>query len=117
MLDGERIIPLKEAARRLSATARRAAAKGSRKRGQPRERAGDADANERHDMPATLPPALWTQKKVAEFLSASKRYVRDSSIPKLLLPGTGPARRPLVRYDPRAVQEWYNLHSADQSAA
>jgi hypothetical protein len=66
---------------------------------------------------AGLPPVLWTQKEAAKFLSVSPRYVRDSSMPKLLLPGTGPARRPLVRYDPRAVQDWYNLHSADQSEA
>jgi hypothetical protein len=117
MLEDERMVSFGETARRLSPTASRASVKRSRKHGQPRERGGNADANERHDMPGSLPPALWTQKEAAEFLGVSPRYVRDSTIPKVLLTGNGPARRPLVRYDPRAVERWCKLNSASQSAA
>jgi hypothetical protein len=56
---------------------------------------------------------LWTQREAAEFLSVSERYLRASSVPKLLLPGTGPRGKPLVRYCPSDVIEWsraYRTH-------
>jgi hypothetical protein len=35
---------------------------------------------------------LWTQRQAAAYLGVSQRYLRDSSCPKLLLPGNGPNR-------------------------
>jgi hypothetical protein len=116
MLEGDRMEPFPEAPRQPGQMRRQAAGKGSRKRGQPSANA-IAGAIEARNPSVALPPTLWTQKQAAEFLRVSVRYVRDSSIPKLLLPGKGPARRPLVRYDPHAVQEWYNRHSTTESAA
>jgi hypothetical protein len=54
---------------------------------------------------------LWTQAEAAAFLSVSQRYLRASACPKLLLPGTGPAGKPLVRYDPNAVRAWVDQRS------
>ena len=53
---------------------------------------------------------LWTQHNVAAYLSVSTRYVRGCTIPKLVLPGSGP--RGLVRYDPNAVKAWAAQHVA-----
>ena len=50
--------------------------------------------------------SLWTQREAAAFLRVSRRYLRDSSCPKLLLPGHGVRGRPLVRYDPASVAAW-----------
>ena len=54
-----------------------------------------------------VPPAsLWTQREAAAYLHVTPRYLRDSSCPKILLPGNGPHGRPIVRYEPRAVRHW-----------
>jgi hypothetical protein len=50
---------------------------------------------------------LWSQKEAAYFLGVSTRYLRESSCPKVLLPGTGEKGQPLVRYEPAAVRQWY----------
>jgi hypothetical protein len=58
---------------------------------------------------ATAPLAsdhLCTQAEAAYFLGVSTRYLRESSCPKVLLPGTGEKGQPVVRYDPSAVREW-----------
>ena len=49
---------------------------------------------------------LWTQRDAAAFLGVTPRYLRDSSCPKLLLPGNGPKGQPLVRYEPEEVRAW-----------
>jgi hypothetical protein len=49
---------------------------------------------------------LWTQREAAHFLGVSARYLRDSSCPKILLPGNGEKGQPLVRYDPAEVRAW-----------
>ena len=49
---------------------------------------------------------LWTQREAAQYLRVSPRYLRSSDCPKLLLPGTGRAGRPLVRYSPEDVRAW-----------
>lgn len=56
---------------------------------------------------------LWTQREAAAFLGVTPRYLRDSSCPKILLPGNGKKRQPLVRYDPAAVRGW--AHAWDTS--
>ena len=62
-------------------------------------------------------PRLWTQKETAAHLGVSERYLRSSTAPKLLLPGTGPRRRPLVRYEPRAVEAWYRAFTSGAGEA
>jgi hypothetical protein len=49
---------------------------------------------------------LWTQAEAAEYLCVSQRYLRASSCPKILLPGTGTHGKPLVRYNPADVRGW-----------
>ena len=58
------------------------------------------------DRPQLAADHLWSQKEAAYFLGVSTRYLRESSCPKVLLPGTGARGHPLVRYDPKAVREW-----------
>ena len=56
---------------------------------------------------------LWTQREAAAFLGVSTRYLRDSSCPKILLPGSGRKGNPLVRYDPADVRTWVrNWHTS-----
>ena len=57
-------------------------------------------------MPERAPDRLWTQKEAAAFLAVTPRYLRDSTCPKILLPGNGRKRQPLVRYDPDEVRGW-----------
>jgi hypothetical protein len=51
--------------------------------------------------------ALWSQKQAAAYLCVSVRYLRESSCPKVLLPGNGDHGKPLVRYEPAAVRQWW----------
>lgn len=51
---------------------------------------------------------LWTGSETAYYLGVSARYLRESSCPKVLLPGNGKKGQPLVRYDPAQVREWWN---------
>jgi hypothetical protein len=55
---------------------------------------------------------LWTQADCAAFLAVSPRWLRDSTAPKVMLPGGGPAGRPIVRYEPAAIQSWYKTFTA-----
>lgn len=49
---------------------------------------------------------LWNQEEAAAYLSVSPRYLRDSSCPKVCLPGNGRQRQSLVRYKPEQVIAW-----------
>lgn len=51
---------------------------------------------------------LWTQEQAAAYLNVSTRYLRDSSCPKVLLPGNGRQREYLLRYKPEQVIQWVN---------
>ena len=51
---------------------------------------------------------LWTSKQAAAYLQMSARWLRDSSVPKVLLPGAG--KRASVRYDPDEVKAWARHH-------
>ena len=62
-------------------------------------RAGAASSSE-------LPARLWKQSEAAAYLGVTTRYLRDSSCPKILLPGNGAKGHPVVRYDPAEVREW-----------
>jgi hypothetical protein len=55
---------------------------------------------------------LWTQREAAAYLQVSERYLRASTCPKQLLPGTGIAGKPIVRYAPAAVEAWAHSRSA-----
>jgi hypothetical protein len=50
---------------------------------------------------------LIKQKEAALLLGVSVRYLRDSNAPFIDLPGNGPLRKPLRRYDPVALRAWY----------
>lgn len=47
-----------------------------------------------------------TQKEAAATLRVSVAWLRASECPKVLLPGNGPKRRPLVRYRMSDIQAW-----------
>lgn len=50
---------------------------------------------------------LWTQKQAAAYLNVSERFLRDSSCPKVLLPGNGKEQKEsVIRYKPEAVMRW-----------
>ncbi|HLQ23573.1 MAG TPA: hypothetical protein VK132_10215 [Gemmatimonadales bacterium] len=49
---------------------------------------------------------LLTQRQAAQVLQVSVAYLRASSCPKLLLPGSGPCGKPLVRYLRSDVLSW-----------
>lgn len=57
---------------------------------------------ERHYVADTL----LTQRDAADLLKVSVSYLRSSSCPKVLLPGNGPRRKPLVRYLRSDVLSW-----------
>jgi hypothetical protein len=61
--------------------------------------------------------STWTQRQAAAFLGVSVRYLRSSACPKLLLPGTGMARKPLVRYDAHEVVAWRDAYRSDRRMA
>jgi hypothetical protein len=60
---------------------------------------------------------LWTQREAAAYLQVSERYLRGSSCPKKLLPGSGEQGKPLVRYDPHDVQTWVQHQTAERRFA
>lgn len=49
---------------------------------------------------------LWNQREAAQYLGVSVRYLRESTCPKLLLPGNGPKGHHVVRYLPAEVRAW-----------
>jgi hypothetical protein len=53
---------------------------------------------------------LWSQKRAVRSMEVSVSYLRASDCPKVLLPGNGPGKKPLVRYDPREVLKWANRY-------
>jgi hypothetical protein len=59
---------------------------------------------------------LWTQKQAASYLGVSARYLRDSTCPKLLLPGHGKAGHPIVRYEPDEVRAWARAWAAKKAS-
>ena len=60
---------------------------------------------------------LWTQREAAAYLRVSARYLRASSVPKILLPGNGAKGKAMVRYDPAAVRAWWEAHKATRRYA
>lgn len=56
------------------------------------------------------PARLVTQKEAAAYLGVSVSYLRASSCPKVLLPGTGPRGKPMVRYRVRDLDQWADAH-------
>jgi|GEM_PF-2450980 len=60
---------------------------------------------------------LWTQAEAAYYLGVSVRYLRESSCPKVLLPGAGKKGQPLVRYEPAAVMAWKDAWSTTKRGA
>jgi hypothetical protein len=58
---------------------------------------------------ATPEGRLWTPKETATYLGMSERWLRTSSVPKVVLPGRQtPGKRPrrTVRYLPSQVRAW-----------
>jgi len=60
---------------------------------------------------------LWNQKQAAVYLGVSTRYLRESSCPKVLLPGNGEHGKPLVRYEPAAVRGWWQARQVTMRKA
>jgi hypothetical protein len=59
--------------------------------------------------PESLYEPLWTPKRTAEYLGMSERWLRCSSVPKVVLPGRrtpGKRARRTVRYLPSQVRAW-----------
>lgn len=57
--------------------------------------------------PTPLPTdRLWTSEQAALYLSVSERYLRDSSCPRVRLPGNGSGEQAVVRFDPAEVKAW-----------
>jgi hypothetical protein len=62
--------------------------------------------------------ALWTQKQAAMYLNVCSRYLRDSSCPKVLLPGNGEKQKEsVIRYKPEAVMRWADNWSTERHGA
>ena len=60
-------------------------------------------------------PHLWTQDQAARAMRVSVRYLRESTCPRVELPGNG---RPLLRYDPEVCRAWWRKHlNREESAA
>lgn len=61
---------------------------------------------------------LWTQKQTAAYLNVCERYLRDSSCPKVLLPGNGKKQKEsVIRYAPEAVLRWTANWSTEKEGA
>ena len=58
------------------------------------------------ERPGVNGAELLTQREAAAMLHVSVSYLRESSCPKLLLPGHGPRGRALVRYLRDDLMEW-----------
>ena len=66
-----------------------------------------AGSGERPCPPPDPVEPLWPQKAAARYLGVSPRYLRESSCPKVFLPGNGEHGKSLVRYEPSAVRAWW----------
>lgn len=78
------------------------------------------DAEQRNatgDQPLTATIGLWTVKEAGEFLKVSERYLRDSSCPRLHLPGKGAKGQPMVRFVPAEVMAWADKFRPDGGVA
>lgn len=53
---------------------------------------------------------LISQRDAAAYLGVSVSYLRASSCPKVLLPGTGPRGKPLVRYRLSDIDRWVEAY-------
>lgn len=61
---------------------------------------------------------LWTQKKAAEAMGVSLRYLRESTCPRVELPSNKPGGRPMLRYDPEVCRTWWRAYlNREESAA
>jgi hypothetical protein len=69
-------------------------------------RSENRDTRDQPTRPANEVSRLWTQAEAADYLHVSRRYLRASACPKILLPGTGTRGKPLIRYDPVDVRTW-----------
>lgn len=61
-----------------------------------------------HAATALRDDRLWKEKEAATYLGMSTRWLRSSSVPKVMLPGAG--ERGSVRYDPAEVKAWARQH-------
>ena len=59
---------------------------------------------------------LLRQREAALYCGVSVSYLRASRCPKVLLPGHGPKGRPVVRYDPDALDRWLGEHTVREQA-
>lgn len=57
---------------------------------------------------------LWTIEQAAAHLGVSPRYLRDTSCPRVRLPGLGPRRQAVVRFIPSAVRGWVDRWRTDR---
>src|SRR5438067_300091 len=86
----------------------------SKRKSSPREGADKRPASSRAAWPLTPerrcpPESLWSAHEAAAFLRMSERWLRNSTVPKIRLPGkTGSPRA--VRYDPEEVRAWAKQH-------
>lgn len=64
------------------------------------------------DAPPRL-DRLWTIEQAAAYLVVSPRYLRDTDCPRLRLPGRGPRRQALLRFEPEAVRAWAQRFRTD----
>lgn len=55
---------------------------------------------------------LWSKAEVAEYLGVDVRTVERLQIPRVSIPGSGPKRRPMVRYYPDQVQAWADAYAS-----
>jgi hypothetical protein len=71
-----------------------------------RELGGRARVTEAVRNASTSANRLVPQKAAAAYLGVSVSYLRASSCPKVLLPGTGPRGKALVRYRLTDLDAW-----------
>lgn len=60
---------------------------------------------------------LVKQPVMAEMLGVSVRWLRNSECPTISLPANKVGGRPLVRYDPIQVREWYRNFPSERRVA
>jgi hypothetical protein len=63
------------------------------------------DSCEWEDLPSDR---LWSDEQAATYLGMSPRWLKDSDVPKVRLPGTG--KRCTVKYDPNQVKAFAKEH-------
>ena len=61
-------------------------------------------------QPIAVGLQLVSQPEAGRYLGVSVSYLRASSCPKVLLPGTGPRGKPLVRYRLSDLDAWAAAH-------